>query len=736
MLKIRGFVFALFVLCLTSCTADFDEAVKVNEKELSELFAAEGVVENVMIVKFSREVADELSIVETRTGELSTGSVTLDEICNEYDIVSIERVFPMDRFAERKRAMGLDQWYTVRVSGARKTEDAAVRLHRMEGVLSVTPDIRPKRLDTGKAQYLTRNELAQLTTNDITRGSTLLNDPLLPEQWMLKNIGPDSKVYGGGKWVAGADINVEDAWRKCCGHNSVIVSVVDGGVDYNHPDLRDNMWSGIGYNFVDLNDKVSAEEHGTHVAGTIAAVGNNGIGVSGVAGGRGYGDGVKIMSCQIFSNNDLFYASETDTAKAIVYGADNGAVISQNSWGYDATIAATDSQFASRLGVIKTAIDYFVQNAGLDENGNQVGPMAGGVVFFAAGNDGKDQPEYPGAYSKCLSVAAMSGDFKATWYSTYSTVVDFLAPGGDYSYDIGYDDYSAWNLSTLPTSVKNGDTYKDSNGRTQIVDYVHETTTGYGYMIGTSMACPHASGAAALIVSYCGGEGFTATRLKEIMLNSARDVDSYQANKHKGKVGKLIDVAAAFELGGQGPLYDSKIYPVIKLVEGKQNMHLLNNEKVILKYELAYCDRVEISDPNIEMSRVENSLTVIIDASKYALGSHSVVITVGNIDGESNATFSFTIDEISVMCFPNPFDKELNVRLSEIKGEKCGCLGHIRIINSLGIEVFESDVLFNEKKNLTLNLDTEALNPGRYTVEVDVNYNDVVYSFTRTVIKR
>ena len=120
--------------------------------------------------------------------------------------------------------------------------------------------------------------------------------------------------------MAGADINVADAWKLTAGNPEVIVAIVDEGVKYTHPDLAANMWINPnpspeygkqdihGWNFV-TDGPISWGQkgdsgHGTHVAGTVAAVNNNGIGVCGVAGGTGKGDGVRLMSCHLLGRPD------------------------------------------------------------------------------------------------------------------------------------------------------------------------------------------------------------------------------------------------------------------------------------------------------------------------------------------------------------------------------------------------------------------------------------------------
>lgn len=329
----------------------------------------------------------------------------------------------------------------------------------------------------------------------------------------------------------------------------VIVNVVDEGVDYRHEDLKDNIWinkaelngrPGVdddgngfvddvyGYNFVvgyvggKLYTTSEHASHGTHVAGTIAAVNNNGIGVCGVAGGSGKG-GVRIMNSQIFMDLPKEEDEGAYIPSAIIYGADNGAVISQNSWG-----DTYKEQMGEMPKVLKDAIDYFVKYAGCDNDGNQLpdSPMKGGVVIFAAGNDPVEYNSLPSAYKNVIAVAASGPDFKISWYTTYGDWVDIIAPGGDQR---THTSLNAGIYSTLPGNQ-------------------------YGWMQGTSMACPHVSGVAALIVSKFGGQGFTNDDLKARLLTALRPYDAEELNdkKYKGKIGRgYIDAARALDAVGE-----------------------------------------------------------------------------------------------------------------------------------------------------------------------------------------
>ena len=354
------------------------------------------------------------------------------------------------------------------------------------GIETVEPVLQARRLGD-EEEVIPVKSLEQIKA---LATETPFNDPGLSLQWHYHNEGnlPNS--------VAGADINLYRAWKVTAGSREVIVAVVDGGIDYNHEDLRDNVWINedeqagnedldnngyrgdvYGWNFVSDISTIIPHSHGTHVAGTIAAVNNNGKGVCGIAGGSGVLDGVRVMSCQIFEPSDDPGGKSKGSQKipqAIVYGANNGAVISQNSWSYVFEQGSTPYLNAST----KAAIDYFIEYAGLDENGNQVGPMKGGIVIFAAGNDDSDRDAYPAKYEKVLSVASMAPDFVKAYYSNYADWVDITAPGGSYRYGGKYND-ACPVYSTIPGNA-------------------------YGYKQGTSMACPHVSGVAALVVSAFG----------------------------------------------------------------------------------------------------------------------------------------------------------------------------------------------------------------------------------------
>lgn len=290
--------------------------------------------------------------------------------------------------------------------------------------------------------------------------------------------------------------------RITCGANEAELNG-QPGVDDDGNGFVDDIY---GYNFLsDSDGSIVPEDHGTHVAGTVAAVNNNGIGVAGVAGGD-YANGVRgasIMSCQ--TSPGAAYISE-----AFIYAADNGAVISQNSW-------SVGRDYSSVLG---PAMDYFIKYAGMDENGNQVGPMAGGIIIFAAANESTNE-SYPADADEVFAVASIGADYKAAYYTNYGEWVEVSAPGGD-----AYKGYEI--MSTLP------------NNR-------------YGTMQGTSMACPHVSGVAALVVSAFGKEGFTNEDLWTILSTGVRNIDEYNPN-FKGLLGAgLIDAEMCLKSFGPEP---------------------------------------------------------------------------------------------------------------------------------------------------------------------------------------
>ena len=422
-------------------------------------------------------------------------------------IVRMERTFPYaGKFEKRTREAGLDRWYDVWFDESMPLTRASRSLGELPNVVEV--EYRPITVRT----YDNRVQVVDVAPNPAPMAETIpFNDPMVNRQWHYYNPGTSS---GASK---DCDVNVVPVWNNyTVGSQEVIVSVVDGGIDYEHEDLAANMWRDpekvnpiYGYNFFDQSYTILKTSHGTHVAGTIAAVNNNGTGVCGLAGGDAEAGipGVKLMSCQIFKEDE---DGGGNGAAAIKWGADHGAVISQNSWGYPELYYVPKSDIA--------AIDYFNTYAGFDEYGNQDGPMAGGIVIFAAGNEDKEFGA-PAAYEGALAVASVGADFMRAYYSNYGDWVDVAAPGGDYKK--GYQ-----ILSTIPDNK-------------------------YGMMQGTSMACPHVSGVAALIVSKCGGPGFTRSMLWNRIVNTTKDISSVNRNNYVGT--GLVDVLAAITAGGTIP---------------------------------------------------------------------------------------------------------------------------------------------------------------------------------------
>ena len=409
----------ILVLLLAGC-AQFDNNIEqtVNPEVTAKVYGL-NLPENArdpqrLNVLFDEETVAEL---EKLTGE--DGTVCMSEVKSfeNTGIVRMRRLFPYaGKFEERTRREGLHRWYEVFYDESASLTKAALdwaefpgaeqiefnpQIHIVGDPVIVPVDLQPSRM-AASSEYP-------------------FNDPRLPQQWHYLNKGTVSSS------VSGCDINVIPVWKKyTTGNEAVIVGVVDGGIDYTHEDLAANMWENpektgnarFGYNFVSNNYQVTADDHGTHVAGTIAAVNNNGIGVSGIAGGNAAEGvkGVRLMSCQIFEGKE----SGSGTA-AIKWSADNGAVISQNSWGYTTETTTPKSLIA--------AVDYFIKYAGVDENDVQVGPMRGGIVIFAAGNE--NQNVSGNDYGPIFNVASVGADYRRAYYSNYGDWVDIAAPGGD-----------------------------------------------------------------------------------------------------------------------------------------------------------------------------------------------------------------------------------------------------------------------------------------------------------------
>lgn len=729
-MKLKNLLFVLCLALLAGCQKDPDtESTPAPDTDR---------VEGVIRLKFDRETAEALNVTRTRSGRILTGNISFDELCERYDVTGMERLFADNGCAERTRKAGLDLWYTIRFEGS--AEQVAEDFGEIAGVNHV--EIPRRITKVGGMSRKSGTPWRKLMALPKAAPSNYpFNDPLFGGQWPLYN---DGTINANAQ--AGADINVLPAWEKTAGRSDVIVAVVDEGVEYTHPDLAGNMWSGIGKNFCDRdNDDITwGEGHGTHVAGTIAAVSNNGIGISGIAGGTGGGNGAKIMSCEIFHPTDGHYdANSNATADAIKYAADNGAVICQNSWGYAAGALSYD-QWSSADRATKEAIDYFIRYAGMSPDGEtQTGPMAGGVVIFAAGNEYSRLASYPAAYDACISVASISCTYEAAWYTNYGSTVDICAPGGGdeanfvnlISYDEGY------NLSTIPTNLQNGDsfvyTYANGETETKTIDYV-SSTVGYGYMMGTSMACPHVSGVAALIVSQFGAPGFTNEQLKEKLFSTARDIDSYQGTiynswdrgTYAGKIGKLVDAGAVLDSGEVPPVSDQ---PTITPAVGQSDtFSLAENAVKTLTYTLAHYTDWSLNDPTgkIAQSIDGNVVTLTIDASQYAAGSYTAELLAVNGTKTAKRTIAYTVSEgdnptgISMDFYPNPCTDVLNI-LPNYSGEST-----IRIRNSMGTEVMNITLgLINEEP---VKLDVSGLASGTYLVQV--TYNGI--QITRTIVKR
>ena len=512
----------LLLVCAVLCLGS-NVRISAQSTSSTTQSAESNFVEGVVRVKLQREIADRmiaaklpLSVKGTNKKYVQTGVTPLDRVNQKVKAVSMTRVFPYAGKDEAKhKAAGLDLWYDVHYEASgMKLAQARNLLRSTEGVAYAQriPVYKP----IGGERFL---EVSPAAVAKAAKAASTMpfNDPLLNDQWHYNN---DGHIAGT---KVGADANVFKAWETgVTGSKDVVVAIIDGGFQVDHPDLKDNVWintaelngkPGVdddgdgyvddiyGYNFVINSSDINAHSHGTHVAGTVGATNNNGIGVCGVAGGSDGKGGVKMMVCQVFDSR-ASSSAVADFGAAIVYAADRGASIAQCSWG----AGVADEEDKS----VTEAVDYFTKNGGGDK-------MNGGLCIFASGNNGEEGNYYPGCLDKVVAVGSMAPDGSVAYYSNRGKWVDVTAPGGleDNGQQYGV-------LSTLPNST-------------------------YGYNEGTSMACPHVSGIAALILSKYGNKQFSNETLRTLLTTSVNDLYT-QNPEYEGLMGSgYIDAYKALQ---------------------------------------------------------------------------------------------------------------------------------------------------------------------------------------------
>jgi subtilisin family serine protease/glucose/arabinose dehydrogenase len=321
--------------------------------------------------------------------------------------------------------------------------------------------------------------------NGIFHTMRVPNDPRLPELWGMNNTGQTGGAFG-------VDIKAEAAWDLQIGNRNVIVADLDTGVDVNHPDLAANVWTnpgevfsnGIdddrngfvddvhGWNFVSNNNNILDNNgHGTHTTGTMAAVGNNGIGVVGVAWQA------QIMPVKVLDNTGS--GSFSAIANGILYASRMGAKVANMSFGCE----GPSSCFSQTI-----------------ENAINVAAQRGMLIVAAAGNTGANNnstTSYPctSTSPNVICVAATDQNDRKPAFSNFgSSTVDLGAPGVNI-------------LSTVPT------------GSCEVC-----APSGYRLLSGTSMATPHVTGAAALL--FARFQNLTTDQVKSLLLNNVDRIPS------------------------------------------------------------------------------------------------------------------------------------------------------------------------------------------------------------------
>lgn len=406
-------------------------------------------------------------------------------------------------------------------------------------------------------------------------------------------------------------IHAEEAWATTMGAG-VTVAVIDTGVDMTDPELAPNLWTAPdgthGWNFVrDLSDPTDDFGHGHHAAGTIAAVGNNNAGIVGVA------PAAKIMALKALDQNGA--GDLDDLSAAIVWAKDHGAKVINASWGGGGLPPQ----------VLIDAVAY---------------AHDGGVVFVAAaGNSnadigGETSPGfYPASLRNAISVAASDHNDVRAFFSNFGLAVDVTAPGGGDTDPSGIQDSYRSILSLLAAKAS-------------------PTMTGNGAFIvggkylrqaGTSMAAPHVSGLAALILAQ--HPNYTPEQVRQTIRQSSDDVQASGVDLQSG-YGRINAVRA---LAAPTPLNARLISPTIHtLLRGQASITVLGSASGagMAQWRLDYSNGGGWTPIDVRSTPVDNGTLATWNTGAVADGTYTLRLTVTGASGTYYDQTDVTIDNV------------------------------------------------------------------------------------------
>ena len=420
------------------------------------------------------------------------------------------------------------------------------------------------------------------------------NDPLFPSQWALRNTGG----YGGGE--PGADLGVEAAWDVTTGDPSIVVAIVDEGVDMDHEDLAANVIAGF-----DTTDQSSSppggipgnaacnDGHGTACAGIAAAVAGNALGVSGVA------PSCRLVSVRIGRGN--VWTKNDWAANGINAAWQAGADVISNSWGG---------------GSASTLVTSAVNAARANGRGG-----LGSLVFFAAGNGNETSVDYPANLSNSIAVGATSPcderkspsscDGETWWGSNRGSALDLVAPG-----------VLVYTTDVASSCAYSGGSY-------------------FGTFNGTSAATPHVAGAAALVLSVA--PSLTATQVQTVLQDTARDLVGNPAEDVPGRDDAMghgrVDVLAAV-LAAAG-IEDAPVVSSISPASGPQRG---GTEVTVLGENFFGTPEVRFGGASaLAVARIDSTRLVCVAPALPVLGA--VDVEVATALGTGGAAGAFTSTE-------------------------------------------------------------------------------------------